>query len=298
MEDYIKTELQKYNITDAFIYELKNKYLNLKVENINDQYNYTLAKQGHQEVKSIRIEIEKKRKELKSSVLEYGRAVDSEAKRLTSEVNEIEEHLLEQRKIVEDEKERIRKEKQEAERIEAERIRQEELARIEKIRAENQAKIDEQNRIQEEERKKIEAEKRKLEEERNRIEDEKRAIEAEKKRIEDEKIEAERIRIEDEKDRIRIEKEKAERIEAERIRQEELDRIEKVRAENGKLDPIFTEYAEYLTEEEKELIDKPHWEEFIFHLTEFYNFLKSDILISKKYSELLKKYHGLFENLK
>ena len=58
-------------------------------------------------VKSKRIEVEKKRKELKESSLSFGRAVDGEAKRITALLLPIETHLENEESIIEKEKERL-----------------------------------------------------------------------------------------------------------------------------------------------------------------------------------------------
>ena len=105
-EDYTAKELKKYNLADAKIAELKNKFLPLKVEDVDDKVNYELCKSSYQEVKQIRLGIEDTRKALKASSLDFGRKVDTEARRLTREIRIIEDHLQTQRDVVEEEKEK------------------------------------------------------------------------------------------------------------------------------------------------------------------------------------------------
>jgi len=217
-KDFISTELAKYDLPDARIAELKEKYLSVEVKDAKDATGYMFCKRAHQEVREIRVSIEKKRVELKSESLKFGKAVDAEAKRLSGEVGAIEAHLYEQRRVVESEKERIKKEKEEAIRVEAERKRQEEEARMEAIRQEQE----ETARKIREEQERIEAEKRKIEEEKERIAEEKAQIERDKQAA----IEAEKQR------KIEIQ----EREEAEKQRAIELEQAKKEAAEKAKLE--------------------------------------------------------------
>lgn len=119
MSDTIKTELKKFNITDAAIQRLSDEYLPLKIESIADKKSYREVRKARLDIKSKRVAVENKRKELKADALAFGRAVDNEAKRITALLVPIEEHLSSQEKWVNDEKERI---KQEELRKERERI--------------------------------------------------------------------------------------------------------------------------------------------------------------------------------
>lgn len=92
-QDFINSQLKKYNVTDAAIADIKQRYGELAVHGPDDKAGYDAVKAAIADVRSIRTGIEKKRKELKDLALRYGRAVDDEAKRLTSEVSQIEERL-------------------------------------------------------------------------------------------------------------------------------------------------------------------------------------------------------------
>jgi len=189
--DYIQKELAKYNLPDAKIAEMGVQYLPLKVRDADDMEAYLVCKEAHQKTQKLRIAIEEKRKELKSSSLEFGRAVDGEAKRLTCGVRKIEDHLYSQRKVVEDEKKRIKEEKERKEREEQERLRCEEEARLEAQRKkqeeegaklrEAQEKLDEERRsLEEEKAKAVEEKKRAAELKKANKEAAERAVEAEK----------------------------------------------------------------------------------------------------------------------
>lgn len=125
-QEMITTALAQYNITDAAIAKYKSDYMGLIVKNVRDEEGYKLVHSARMVIKGKRIEVEKKRKELKEDALRYGQAVDKEAKRITALLEPIEGHLESQEKIIDDEKARI---KAEAEAKELARIQ----ARIDKI---------------------------------------------------------------------------------------------------------------------------------------------------------------------
>ena len=183
--DFIKTELQKFNITDSAIAEMKIQFFPILVKDPFDKENYTKAREARLFVKGRRVEVEKKRKELKEASLRFGRAVDIEAKRITTQLEEIENHLQTQEDIVTKHKEQM----------EAEAKQKAEQKRIEKEAA-------------------IEAEKKHLEAERQAIEAEKRKIEYEKQRqieLEQAKQKAARKAILETEQRIKREAEEKQR---------------------------------------------------------------------------------------
>lgn len=112
-DNKIDSEIKIYNITDAWIAEKHEKYLKLKVKDASDNKSYAIVHKARIEIKDKRVSVEKRRKELKKKILEDGRIVDGEAKRISGLLSPIEDHLVEQEKIVEDEKERIEEERKE-----------------------------------------------------------------------------------------------------------------------------------------------------------------------------------------
>ena len=215
-QDFVKKELKKYNLPDAKIAELKDKYLKLKVKSIEDIDAYMACKSAHQEVKGLRVAIEKKRIELKASSLAFGKAIDTEAKRITVGISEIEDHLLKQRKVVDDEKKRLQEERERKEKEEQDRVKKEEEDRLEKIRQEQEEK----ERQLKEQQDKIDADNRKIEEE-------KEANRLEKERLEREKVEAEQAKK-------KVEQDEKDRVECEKNRAEELEKVKKDAAETAK----------------------------------------------------------------
>jgi len=118
-EGYLEQALKQYNITDAAIAQMESDYMKLKIAGIDDKKNYQLVRSARMQVKEKRVEVEKTRKSLKEESLKFGRAVDAEAKRIRLLLEPIENYLIEQEKVIDEEKQRI---KDEADRKERERI--------------------------------------------------------------------------------------------------------------------------------------------------------------------------------
>ncbi len=99
-----------YDVTSSEIAAMRQEYLALRVANINDKGSYELCHKAQMVVRSRRIAVENRRKELKADSLEFGRQVDARAKAITAELEEIESHLKAQKAIIDDEKKRIAEE--------------------------------------------------------------------------------------------------------------------------------------------------------------------------------------------
>jgi hypothetical protein len=106
----------EYNVTDSAIAGLAEKYSNLTITNSSDYKQVSIAIGT---IRDLRVNVEKKRKELKEGALVWGRKVDAEAKRITLLLEEIESPLKLTKQAWDDEKERQRLER---ERIEKERV--------------------------------------------------------------------------------------------------------------------------------------------------------------------------------
>ena len=114
-----ETNLVEYNITDAAIAEMESIYLSLLITDIEDKEQFDAVHSARMTVKGKRVDVEKRRKELKADALAYGKLVDTEAKRITGKLEPIESHLDAEEKKVTDEQKRI---KDEADRKEKEKI--------------------------------------------------------------------------------------------------------------------------------------------------------------------------------
>ncbi len=84
------------DVTGEALAILKEKYS--KVPNCSTKDGYALAKEGESLLRSLRVKVEAKRKELKSEALSYGKKVDAEALRITELVSALEGPLKKARK--------------------------------------------------------------------------------------------------------------------------------------------------------------------------------------------------------
>ena len=111
--DFVKTELQKFNIADAVIAKMSAEYLPLKVKGLDDKEGLKKVHDARMVIVKKRGDVERKRKELIASSVAFGQAVDGEAKRITALLLPIETHLENEESIIEREKERLRLEAEE-----------------------------------------------------------------------------------------------------------------------------------------------------------------------------------------
>jgi len=86
----METQIVKYEPTEAVIAKLKNEYKGLVV---TDPESYKTVSAAISVMRSLRTSVEKRRVELKADALAYGKKVDSEAKRITALLLEVEEPL-------------------------------------------------------------------------------------------------------------------------------------------------------------------------------------------------------------
>ena len=217
------TELQKYQLTDAMISEAKDQFLKLTIAGVDDSAGLKAVHSARMTVKNWRIDVEKARKAEKSRILEYGRALDSEAKRLTDLLTPIEDHLEAEERRVTEEKARIAAERRAAE-AELERKRQERIymrigllaeygdqislteaetltddeynARLAKAMDDHTARMRAEQEALEEEQARLEQIRQEQEAERARIAEERRVIEEERRAMAAEKAERERVEAE------------------------------------------------------------------------------------------------------
>jgi len=221
----VETGIVKFVPTDAAIAEMRNQYMGLKVNGIDDKEGLKAVHDARMIVKGKRVEVEKKRKALKADALEYGRKVDAEAKRITALLQPIEDHLQHEEDIVTREKERIAKE--EAERQAAiTRDRMEKLAAVGAHAFPTEVQMWTDEDFAAELTKATDAfNAKKAAEE---VERKARAEEAERNRIEAERLAEERRKMEEaqaqmDRQRAEIEAEKRKLAEAEAARQRAID---------------------------------------------------------------------------
>src|SRR5271154_4221365 len=115
--DRADNPIAEYSQTVAALAELKSKHGGVQFE-VGKPSGMLAAKEVRSELRSLRTALEEKRKDLKSGLLEQGRLIDGEAKRITVAIVELEEPIASQIKAEED-----RKEAEKAAKLEAERLR-------------------------------------------------------------------------------------------------------------------------------------------------------------------------------
>jgi len=266
-----------YEVQKELIQKLADEYLPLTVASVHDKAGLDAVRSARIKVKTLRVNIEKRRKELKAESLEYGRRVDSAAKELTALIEPIESHLENEEGIVAREQERIKREAEEKRQaITRERLRllteagamclpqdveslslQDFGALLDTKQAEKKLR-DEQAAREEAERQRIAEEQRieaaRLAKEREELERHRReqeAVAAEQRRQEeaklaDERAELDRQRKEQAEAQAKIDAEKK-RIadeEAERVRRAELAKAQEVAAERARQEEIARQQRE------------------------------------------------------
>ena len=119
----MNTEIAEYSPTAAALAELRQKYENAVFE-VTSPTGMAKAIAARRELREVRVNLEKLRKELKQPALERSRLIDAEAKTLTAQIEEMEAPIDSQIKA-----EEARKAEEKAER---ERIEREKLAELQK----------------------------------------------------------------------------------------------------------------------------------------------------------------------
>ncbi len=117
----IPVALAKFDLTEATIEKMREEGLALRTKGVDDHEALALVHNARMAVKAHRVAVEKTRKALKADALEYGKRVDGEARRLTSLLRPIEDHLQAEEDLVAKEKARIKEEERQAAKAELER---------------------------------------------------------------------------------------------------------------------------------------------------------------------------------
>lgn len=94
-------EVGEYNATAAALSELKETY-GTEIPQCETKDGYNRSKQIASECRAIRTALENKRKEIKAPALAFGKMIDSEAKRLKEEIENIEKPHLEAYRLVDE----------------------------------------------------------------------------------------------------------------------------------------------------------------------------------------------------
>ncbi len=112
LEEKLEVAKKKFDTPDKWIADAKKKYLKLKISDVEDKEGYESVKMALATVKGKKSSVENIRKELNSDALKYQRAVNAEAKRIEESLMPIIEHLQQEKKVIDDKKEEIKKQKE------------------------------------------------------------------------------------------------------------------------------------------------------------------------------------------
>lgn len=112
IQSIIGSAIKQYGVTDHYIHDLRIQYTGLSIGGTQDKEGYELVRKGIATIRELRTAVEKKRNDLNRNAIDYKKAVDEEAKRITSLLVEIENPLKEQKEQVDAEKARIKAEEE------------------------------------------------------------------------------------------------------------------------------------------------------------------------------------------
>jgi chromosome segregation ATPase len=207
------TALVTYSVTEAEISKTREACASLTCET---PAGYEAVRQAIGNLRTTRVAIEKRRVELKADALAFGRLVDTEAKRFTDLLFEIENPLKAKKAVIDDEADRVKREKEAA----ALKIVQDEIDRN------NALKAAAEQAIKDAEEARMAAEREALRVERERLAAEQAKIDAARKaeearaaaarKVEQDRMDAERAKLDAERRAVETERIKTERIEFER----------------------------------------------------------------------------------
>lgn len=206
-------EIAEFTSQEQLAAELRKKYA--LVPDTKTKDGYELARIGRAELRDLRVAVDVRRKFLKEPGLVYGRAVEAQAKALTTLIEEVEEPLDAAIKVADDEKARVKAAKEQAERdrIEAE-IRQQREAEEEELRLRREAD-------EEKKRKEREADEARLKIERDQLAKEQAKLKADRDKLEKEQREEKKRLAEEQKKRDAEAEAKRKEQEAEQLALEE-----------------------------------------------------------------------------
>jgi hypothetical protein len=106
-----ETQVVEYNVTDAAIAEMSDMYLGLVITDIDDKEQFSAVHSARMVVRGKRIEVDKRRKELKADALAWGKKVQGKANHIFELLEPIETHLKKEEGKVQAEKDRIESER-------------------------------------------------------------------------------------------------------------------------------------------------------------------------------------------
>jgi hypothetical protein len=107
MNVVIQSELKKFDAVVPAINQIKESYMPLSINGIEDEEGYEKVKEALKFMVTKRNEVEAKRKELKADSLALGKAIDQRAREISAMLEPIESHLRHQKESIDQEIKRI-----------------------------------------------------------------------------------------------------------------------------------------------------------------------------------------------
>ena len=111
----LETEIKRFDITEAVIEQMKADFAPLQIDGVEDREGYKKVHDARMLVREKRCEVERRRKLLKAPFLDAGEKIDMEAKRITKQLEPIEDELEAKEKAIDEERERIKEEERKRE---------------------------------------------------------------------------------------------------------------------------------------------------------------------------------------
>jgi len=108
----ISKELTQYNATDAAIADRRVRYMALSIKGIDDKEGFEAVHIARIDVKTIRVNVEKKAKSLKEDALRFQRDVNGEKTRILDLLAPIEDYLSDEENRILEEKAQIKAEEE------------------------------------------------------------------------------------------------------------------------------------------------------------------------------------------
>ena len=117
MVEKSSTAIAEYSATEAGLAELRSRLSGVVYQDIQTTKGMDVAKKDRAMLRGMRTDLEEMRKELKGPVLDRAKLIDTEAKRLTGAITELEEPIAAQIKVEEDRREAEKERKAAEERV-------------------------------------------------------------------------------------------------------------------------------------------------------------------------------------
>lgn len=101
LQTFTDSSVEKLRASDEYIEAISRQADEVEVDGIDDKAGFKILVDLRKQAKNVRLKIEATRKELKRDAIDYGKVIDTEAKRLTALIQPVEQKLLDEEKRIE-----------------------------------------------------------------------------------------------------------------------------------------------------------------------------------------------------